>query len=69
MAELDRDRVYALTADEHAALQAHFAADYCDGVQGKAYIKEAFAGGYLMDPHTATCFKAYESRATSYNFV
>ncbi len=64
MAELDRDRVYALTADEHAALQAHFAADYCDGVQGKAYIKEAFAGGYLMDPHTATCFKAYESRAT-----
>jgi threonine synthase len=64
MAELDRDRVYELTAEEHAALQAHFAADYCSGAEGKAYIKEAFEGGYLMDPHTATCFKAYESRAT-----
>ena len=64
MAELDRDRVYELTAEEHEALQAHFAADYCTGAEGKAYIKQAFAGGYLMDPHTATCFKAYESHAT-----
>jgi threonine synthase len=64
MSELDRDRVYELTAEEHAALQSHFAADYCNGAKGKAYIKETFEGGYLMDPHTATCFKAYESCAT-----
>ncbi|MDX1296557.1 MAG: threonine synthase, partial [Sulfurimonadaceae bacterium] len=64
MAELDQKRVYELTADEHATLKAAFAADYCEGEQGKAYIKETFANGYLMDPHTATCFKAYESCAS-----
>ncbi|MDX1295983.1 MAG: threonine synthase [Sulfurimonadaceae bacterium] len=64
MSELDANRVYALTDEEHAALTSVFAADYCEGGQGKAYIKESFANGYLMDPHTATCFKAYDSCAT-----
>jgi threonine synthase len=45
-------------------LQELFAADYCNGAEGKGYIKEAYDTGYLMDPHTATCFKAYDCCAT-----
>ncbi|MGB5452918.1 MAG: threonine synthase [Sedimenticolaceae bacterium] len=62
MAELDENRVYRLTADELASLQAVFAADYADDAEVEAYIGETFRdGGYLMDPHTATCFKAHAS--------
>ncbi len=61
MLQLDNDKHYELNADELSQLQAVFSADYCDDAQGKQYIKEAFDAGYLMDPHTATCFKAYES--------
>ncbi len=58
---LDTEKCYELTAKEHEQIQSIFAADYCDDHEGKAYIKNTFAKGYLMDPHTATCFKAYET--------
>lgn len=61
MRQLDEEKHYELSADELARLQGIFAADFCDDDEGKGYIKEAFAGGYLMDPHTATCFKAYDT--------
>jgi len=61
MADLDNELNYQLNESELAQLQEIFVADYCDGEQGKAYIKESFADGYLMDPHTATCFKSYKS--------
>jgi threonine synthase len=62
MAELDTDKYYQLSADELARLQELFVADYCNGDEGKAYMKKTFSQeGYLMDPHTATCFKAYET--------
>ena len=61
MAQLDNEKHYALNDDELAQLQAIFAADYCDDEEGKRYIRETFEDGYLMDPHTATCFKAYET--------
>jgi len=64
MAGLEANRFYALNDDETMKLQNFFAADYCNGSEGKAYIKEAFDSGYLMDPHTATCFKAYDCCAT-----
>ncbi|MGZ8547519.1 MAG: threonine synthase [Sulfuricurvum sp.] len=64
MEKLESDRFYALNDDEAMKLHFHFAADYCNGEEGKGYIKEAFDGGYLMDPHTATCFKAYDCCAT-----
>ena len=63
MNDLDTNFVYELTSDELAKLQESFAADFCNGDEGKKYIKDTFASGYLMDPHTATCFKAYESCA------
>ncbi|MCW8924433.1 MAG: threonine synthase [Gammaproteobacteria bacterium] len=61
MRQLDTDKYYQLSNDELAQIQNIFAADYCNDDEGKAYIKNTFANGYLMDPHTATCFKAYET--------
>ena len=62
MHALDEEQVYTLTPDELKELQSLFAADNCEGAQGKAYIKSVYENdGYLMDPHTATSFKAYEN--------
>jgi threonine synthase len=61
MLQLDNEKYYQLTNEELADLQAIFSADYCEDDEGKQYIKQAFEKGYLMDPHTATCFKAYGS--------
>lgn len=64
MSGLESERFYALNDDETMKLQKLFSAGYCNGEEGKGYIKEAFDSGYLMDPHTATCFKAYDCCAT-----
>ena len=61
MSQLDNESYYQLTTDELAQLQQFFEADFCDDDEGREYIREAFDAGYLMDPHTATCFKAYET--------
>ena len=61
MRQLDEDRVYQLTDDETAALKNVFSADFCTDDEGKRYIQQTFESGYLMDPHTATCFKAWET--------
>ena len=62
MQQLDDEKFYELTADELASLQAIFSADFCNDEEGKGYIQQAFKDGYLMDPHTATCFKVHESK-------
>lgn len=62
MDDLESKNEYALTADELETLRECFDADFCTGDEGKKYIKDTFQNdGYLMDPHTATCFKAFES--------
>ncbi len=61
MHALVEQKRYQLNDDELALLQQHFVADYCDDESGKHIIKQAFEGGYLMDPHTATCFKSHET--------
>lgn len=61
MFKLDEDKHYELNSDELSEIQKIFVADYCNDDEGKKYIKDAFARGYLMDPHTATCFKAYDT--------
>ncbi|RDH81378.1 MAG: threonine synthase [endosymbiont of Galathealinum brachiosum] len=61
MLQLDKENHYQLTDEELSEIQKIFVADYCNDDEGKKYIKDAFAKGYLMDPHTATCFKAYET--------
>ncbi len=64
MHDLDTKKVYSLTEEELTKLQEIFVADFCSDSEGKEYIKMAFEDGYLMDPHTATCLKAYKSCAT-----
>ncbi len=64
MHDLDTHKIYTLTSDELVKLQEIFVSDFCSDEEGKEYIKSTFENGYLMDPHTATCFKAYESCAT-----
>ncbi|MEA2112216.1 MAG: threonine synthase [Campylobacterota bacterium] len=61
MHDLDTKQMYELTAQELTQLKELFVADYCSDDEGKAYIKSAFNDGYLMDPHTATCFKTYDT--------
>jgi threonine synthase len=61
MFQLDSEKYYRLSSDELDQIQSIFSADFCSDDEGKQYIKDAFADGYLMDPHTATCFKAYDS--------
>jgi len=62
MQQLDQEKFYQLTDDEIAKVQAIFAADFCSDDEGKQYVQETFATGYLMDPHTATCFKTHETQ-------
>ncbi|HUH41739.1 MAG TPA: threonine synthase [Sulfurimonas sp.] len=62
MQELESKNFYELRSDELAKLQESFDADFCNGEEGKRYIKDTFYNyGYLMDPHTATCMKSYET--------
>jgi threonine synthase len=61
MHQLDTEKCYELTAVEHQQILSIFAADFCEDHEGKAFIKETFEHGYLMDPHTATCFKPYKT--------
>ena len=61
MQQLTDTKHYELSDDELNTLQSVFAADFCEDEEGKRYIRQTFAEGYLMDPHTATCFKAYDS--------
>ena len=64
MESLEKEHFYELTKEELEKLQECFDADWCDDEEGKRYIKETFEkDGYLMDPHTATCFKSYETCA------
>lgn len=60
MQQLVDKRRYQLSADEQALLQNIFAADYCSDEEGQNFIRQAFKDGYLMDPHTATCFKTHQ---------
>ncbi len=62
MQDLESKNFYELSESELAQLQKSFDADFCNGEEGKKYIKDTFYNdGYLMDPHTATCMKSYET--------
>ncbi|MDO9281338.1 MAG: threonine synthase [Methylotenera sp.] len=62
MGDLESKNFYELSATELSELQKSFDADFCNGEEGKKYIKDTFYNdGYLMDPHTATCMKSYET--------
>ena len=61
MQQLDDNGRYQLNREEHDRIKAVFAADYCSDEESMQFIKQAFDQGYLLDPHTATCFKTCRS--------
>jgi len=61
MEELNVHKKFQLTAEELLSLQEDFAATYSSDEEGEAVIAEYAKKGYIMDPHTATCLKAYEN--------
>jgi len=58
--DLNNNNIFTMTKEETSKLQEQFSAVNSDDVYGQKVIKEFLDDGYLMDPHTATCLKAYE---------
>lgn len=61
MDDLNENSRFELTKDETIMLQSEFSAVDSDDTFGLQIIKSFLDEGYLMDPHTATCLKAYEN--------
>ncbi len=52
---------FRLTEAELASLREDFAASFSDDAECEAVVGAYAKKGYIMDPHTATCMKAYET--------
>jgi len=61
MEALANDGKYQLTADELAQLREDFDASFSDDEECESVIGAYAQKGYIMDPHTATCMRAYET--------
>ncbi len=61
MEDLNNKNCFTLTDEEKTKLQSEFSATFSDDAYGLKTIKTYLEDGYLMDPHTATCIKAYET--------
>ncbi|MFW3441416.1 threonine synthase [Aliarcobacter butzleri] len=59
MEELNKNNIFKMSKNETEQLQKYFSAIYSNDTFGAKTIKEFLDIGYLMDPHTATCIKAY----------
>ena len=59
MHDLNTNNVFKMTQEETKELQKYFSATFSNDSFGSNTIKEFLNNGYLMDPHTATCIKAY----------
>ena len=60
MEDLNKNNLFQMSKNETEMLQKYFSAIDSDDSYGLTKIKEFLDAGYLMDPHTATCLKAYE---------
>jgi threonine synthase len=61
MEDLNKNNRFQLTPEELASLQEDFVATFSNDEEGEAVIAAYAEKGYIMDPHTATCLKAYET--------
>jgi threonine synthase len=61
MSDLGEKKSYALTKEELSLLQEDFEAIYSDDNFALETIAKFAKNGYVLDPHTATCIKAYEN--------
>ena len=59
MQDLNTNNIFKMTQEETKELQKYFSATFSNDSFGNNTIKEFLNNGYLMDPHTATCIKAY----------
>ena len=58
--DLNEKKIFTMTKEETKKLQKYFSAINSNDKYGSKIIKNFLDDGYLMDPHTATCLKAYE---------
>ncbi len=58
MKSLNEQNYYELTKEELKELREDFDAVFSDDAFGQEMIREYAQKGYVLDPHTATCFKA-----------
>ena len=61
MDDLNKNNIFQMSKNETEKLQEYFSAVDSDDTFGTRTIKEFLDIGYLMDPHTATCIKAYNT--------
>jgi len=61
MEALAQDGKYQLTADELALLREDFDASFSDDSECESVVGAYAKKGYIMDPHTATCMRAYKT--------
>lgn len=64
---LQQQSKYVLTKDELALLQQDFLAWWCDDCRTQSIIKSTFAKGYIIDPHTAIAYGAYQELCANSN--
>jgi len=61
MDALERDGRYTLTEAELESMREDFDAISCSDEEGREVMAHYAQSGYIMDPHTATCMKAYSN--------
>jgi len=61
MDSLEKNEKYELTENELALLREDFDASFSDDNECENVVSKYGKKGYIMDPHTATCIRAYES--------
>lgn len=61
MESLAKNKKYSLTENELSLLREDFEAVFCDDDFALKTIKQFVEKKYIMDPHTATCIKAYNN--------
>jgi len=61
MDDLAKSGKYLLTSEELQSLREDFDATFSSDEEGKDVIAQYAKKGYIMDPHTATCLKAYKN--------
>jgi len=58
---LEKEGKFQLTQNELASLREDFDASFSDDVECDKVMGKYAKSGYIMDPHTATCMRAYET--------
>jgi threonine synthase len=61
MESLASEGKYSLSKEELASLREDFDASFSDDEECEAVVGEYAQKGYIMDPHTATCMRAYST--------